>query len=253
MRCFKIWLNRQGLTTDEVTDQIVTDYLEHLFENDMSASTARLTLAAIRDAGRKIYRNWPKEWPASTETLAGYRRSAPPPKQAKGLRWTEVQKIAEHLDTVGTYWTIRDAALLTVMSDGLLRASEITSVEVEDISRQPGGHALLRIRRSKSDPMGKGAVARLRESTVTRLDLWLEVSGITTGRLFAIHSVNLNLVVKRRIERAFGSSEGYSSHSLRVGGAAESEPAWRDPGRFNDNRPVAITRSRGRVPSRGFG
>lgn len=109
--------------------------------------------------------------------------------------------------------------MLSVASDGLWRCSEVAAVEVEDFIRQLGGHGLLRIRRSKSDQEGRGAFVRLRESTMTRVERWLRVSGIRKGRLFVLHQTNLNLAVKRRIEQVLGSSEGYSSHSLRIGAA----------------------------------
>ncbi len=53
---------------------------------------------------------------------------------------------------------VRDAALVGVASHALLRVSEVSRLDVEDVSRQRDGTALLKIRRSKTDQYGEGAI-----------------------------------------------------------------------------------------------
>ena len=52
---------------------------------------------------------------------------------------------------------LRDAALIAVMSDGLLRVSELADLLVDDLAFEPDGDGRLTIRRSKTDQEGTGA------------------------------------------------------------------------------------------------
>ena len=90
----------------------------------------------------------------------------------------------------GSVRGLRDAALLAVMSDGLLRVSEAAALEVADLEAEDAN--TLTIRRSKTDQEAEGAVQYIGEPTVARVRGWLEVAGIE-GRV--------------------------SGHSLRGGGA----------------------------------
>ena len=57
---------------------------------------------------------------------------------------------------------LRDAALLAVMSDGLLRVSEAAALEAADLEVE--GANTLTIRRSKTDQEGAGAVQYIRRA-----------------------------------------------------------------------------------------
>ena len=79
---------------------------------------------------------------------------------------------------------LRDAALIAVGSDGLLRISEIAALQVEDVEQTEDGSGRLTVRSSKTDQEGVGEILYLGESTVRRVTAWVDAAGITAGPLF---------------------------------------------------------------------
>ena len=129
--------------------------------------------------------------------------------------------------TGGSVRGLRDAALLAVMSDGLLRVSEAAGIEVADLEAE--GANTLTIRRSKTDQEAKGAARYIGEPTVARVRGWLEAAGIEGGPLFQrldragrprgrLSTVSIPAIVQRRAAEA-GIEGRVSGQSLRVGGA----------------------------------
>ena len=82
----------------------------------------------------------------------------------------------------GSVRGLRDAALLAVLSDGLLRVSEAAALEVADLEAEDAN--TLTIRRSKTDQEAEGAVQYIGEPTVARVRAWLDAAGIAAGPLF---------------------------------------------------------------------
>ena len=76
---------------------------------------------------------------------------------------------------------LRDAALIAVASDALLRVSELAELEVKDIDF---GTGTVTVRKSKTDQEAEGAVLYLGKPTLKRVRKWLETSGLEAGRLF---------------------------------------------------------------------
>ncbi len=144
------------------------------------------------------------------------------------------------------------------MSDALLRASELATLDTEDIGRESDGSGRLAIRRSKRDQEAEGAVAYLTPVTMTALDNWLAAAassssgryerpvfrrvtrtGVVSGH--APLTTNAVRAVVRKRAAAVGV-EGVSGHSCRVGpaqslierGASTAAVAiagrWKDPG-----------------------
>ena len=79
---------------------------------------------------------------------------------------------------------VRDAALVGVASHALLRVSEVSGLDVEDLAFQRDGSALVSIRRSKTDQYGEGAVLHVCRDAVGRLKRWMAMAGIESGPLF---------------------------------------------------------------------
>ena len=147
---------------------------------------------------------------------------------------------------------LRDAALIAVGSDGLLRISEIAAIQVEDVEPTEDGSGRLTVRSSKTDQEGAGEVLYLGESTVRRVSAWADATGIASGPLFVrvrknvlIGTKPLSTVSIRRIVRdrckAAGVQGRVSGHSLR--GRGRSVPGGRGclPRGDAAGRPVAIT------------
>lgn len=79
---------------------------------------------------------------------------------------------------------LRDAALISLAYDAGLRVSELVAIEVEDLSRLGDGTGRLRIRRSKTDQEGEGALAWLSAETMQRVKDWLDASSTEAGVAF---------------------------------------------------------------------
>ena len=143
-----------------------------------------------------------------------------------GVRWEQADAAAAVAGSSdGSVRGLRDAALLAVMSDGLLRVSEAAALKVADLEAE--GANTLTIRRSKTDQEGEGAVQYIGEPTVARVRAWLSAAGITGGPMFQrldkagrprgrLSTVSIRAIIQRRAAEAEGRVSG---HSLRVGGA----------------------------------
>ncbi len=87
-------------------------------------------------------------------TLAGLRRTkGTAPRQARPLGTTDIQQLAAVAgdDLRGR----RDRALLLAGYVGAFRRSELAALNAEDLETRPEG-LLVHIRRSKTDPDGRG-------------------------------------------------------------------------------------------------
>ena len=114
--------------------------------------------------------------------LAGFRRSASDRGhgQVAGIRHDEARSVARQAAKGGLVG-LRDAALILIASDALLRVSEVAALEVGDID---WASSTVTVRRSKTDQEGEGAVLYLGQPTLRRVRTWLEASGIESGSLF---------------------------------------------------------------------
>ncbi len=127
----------------------------------------------------------------------------------------------------GSMAGLRDAAIVAVASDALLRVSEIAALDVSDVNL---AEQTVLIRHSKTDQEGKGTVQFLGKPTTERVQAWLLNSGLTEGALFrAVNKSgrvrggrptgrNIRRIITQRA-RAAEVDGRVSGHSLRVGSA----------------------------------
>ena len=220
---FSGWLGAR-----EVSDRTVAEYLTELYVAGKSPATASLAVAAIRfRAG--LSRQDPIG-PESKRVLAGFRREGRDRGrgQAAGLKWEEADRIAEAA-AQGGLAGLRDAAMISIASDAMLRISEVAAIEVGDV-RMQGSTGTLHIRSSKTDQEGVGAVLFLGGPTVRKLAAWISHAGIESGPLFRRivrdGNVQTTALSPRSISRIFsarakeaGFRRTVSGHSFRVGAA----------------------------------
>lgn len=100
------------------------------------------------------------------------RRKGTRQAQAQGLGREALDAVLAALGDDPALETLRDAALLTVAYDALLRRSELVALRLEDIRRAADGSGLLYLSRSKTDPEGQGVYRWLAPDTVDRLETW---------------------------------------------------------------------------------
>ena len=210
------------------TDAGMAAYLGGLYEQGRSAASADLVVAALRFRARLHGRPSPVG-AAALRVLAGFRRLAAGRGRGMvtGVRWEAADRAAEMAERAGDLGGLRDAAIVAVASDALLRVSEIAALDVPDVNLT---EQTVLIRRSKTDQDGKGAVQFLGPPTAERIRAWLLGAGLTEGALFRavdklgrVQGGRLTTRSIRRIitqwARAAGVDGRVSGHSLRVGSA----------------------------------
>ena len=210
------------------TDGGIAAYLGSLYEQGRSAACAAMLVAAVRFRAR--LRGSPSPvGAAATRVLAGFRRLASGRGRGKvtGVRWEQADRAAEMAEKAGDLAGVRDAAIVAVASDALLRVSEVAVLDVSDVNL---AEQTVLIRRSKTDQEGTGVVQFLGKPTTERIRAWLLKSGLTEGALFRavnragrmrgrrLTNRNIRIIVTQRA-RAAGADGRVSGHSLRVGSA----------------------------------
>ena len=145
--------------------------------------------------------------------------------QVDGLIWQDVERVCIYAETEGTLIGLRDAAMIRLMSDCLLRISEVVAVKVSDLKG-----STLTLQSSKTDQEGAGETLYVCDNTREILKQYRERAEIRRGAVFRhirrgghIQSERLTTVSARRIiqRRARDAGvEGFiSGHSLRIGSA----------------------------------
>ena len=215
------WLSGRTLS-----DTLLANYLTTLHETGKSPATIGQIVAAVKWQ-LTHQSNTPLLFPIAQATLAGIRREERDRGrgQVDGLIWQDVERLCIYAETEGTLAGLRDAAMIRLMSDCLLRISEVVAINISDLKDKT-----LTLRTSKTDQEGTGETLYICDNTRHLLTQYRERAGITRGAVFRhirrgghIQSQRLTTVSARRIiqKRAQAAGiEGFiSGHSLRVGSA----------------------------------
>ena len=227
-RVYETALRRFERSGNPETDAGIAAYLGDLYEGGHSAAVAAMAVAALRFRAKLNGRPSPVG-AASERVLAGFRRLAAERGrgQVVGVRWEQADRAAALAEGTGTLAGLRDAAIVAVASDALLRVSEVEALDVADVDL---GEQTVLVRRSKTDQEGAGVLQFLGDPTLARVRAWLERSGLAEGALFrAVHRsgrVLAGRLTERGIRRIIahrareaGLEGRISGHSLRVGSA----------------------------------
>ena len=172
---------------------------------------------------------------------------------AKGVTWRQVDKAAARSVADGGYRGYRDAAIIRVTSDAMMRVSEVSALNVEDLEIEPDGSGYITIRSSKSDQSGQGHTTYVGKPTVDALVVLVQITGIISGAFFRserganagerINPTSVHYLIRKRF--AAVGIMGISGHSLRRGGAADLVKAGapisviQEMGRWQDPRLVS--------------
>ena len=172
---------REWLQGRQITDRLLAEYITHLFDQGKAPGTISIVVVAVKWFLKHHNGGTPVELPITTATLSGIRREGRDRgrEQRNGLTWREVEKICAVQEADGTLRGVRNSAILRVMSDGLLRISEVTELRISDLEDNT-----LRVRFSKTDQEGQGEHLYLCEDTRQIVGQWLERSGLSEGYLF---------------------------------------------------------------------
>ena len=253
LKHFDEWLNGRSCS-----DGLLAEYITNLFNDGKAPGTISIVVSAVKWILKHRNSGQPVELPITSATLAGIRTEGKDRGrgQRNGLTWREVEKICAVQEADGTLRGIRNSAILRVMSDGLLRISEVTELRIDDLEDNT-----LRIRFSKTDQAGEGEYLYLCEDTRKTVAEWLERSGLTEGYLFrrmtargdnlyrdkntgepyALTADGVRKIIKTCAARV-GLTDKVSGHSVRIRSAValaqvgaslvdiQVEGRWRDPG-----------------------
>ena len=214
-------------------DTLIAEYLTVRYEVGASPATCTQIVGAIRFRAKHQGYIDPIG-PAAQRVLAGIRRQGRDRGrgQMDGLRWNEADAMVHIAQRDQTLAGLRDAAIIAVMSDALLRVSECAALNVEDFLRTdlPDGSARITVRHSKTDQEGRSSILYIGPTTATAVTAWLNISQIDDGPLFRrvrrgdhlgtgrLTDRSIRNIVKQRAAAA-GVSGRFSGHSLRIGSA----------------------------------
>ena len=221
IRQFNAWRSSQA-----ISDALVAEYLAELHEQGRAVSTITQVVAAVN----WLAKDQGIDTPVGTiteQTLNGIRREGigRGRGQVDGLTWSEVDAVCAICESDGTLRGLRDAALISLMSDCLLRVSEARAVNCGDFRKNT-----LVIRKSKTDQEGKTESRWISPDTQERIKRYRDAGNIERGALFVrirkgdritterLTTKSLRKFIQDRAEAA--GIEGFiSGHSLRVGAA----------------------------------
>ena len=221
LQSLETWLSGRTLS-----DALLANYITSLHEAGKSPATIGQLVAAVKWQ-LKHQSQETLNFPITQATLAGIRRAGRDRGrgQVDGLIWQDVERVCIYAETEGTLAGLRDAAMIRLMSDCLLRISEVVAVNVSDLKDKT-----LTVRASKTDQEGAGETLYVCEATRNVLNRYRERAGITRGALFRhirrgdhiqptrLHPHSARRIIQKRAADA--GVEGFiSGHSLRVGSA----------------------------------
>ena len=215
------WLSGQTLS-----DVLLANYITVLHREGKSPATIAQAVAAVKWQ-LKHQSQESINLPITQATLSGIRRDGKDRGrgQVDGLIWQDVERICLLAEMENSLSGLRDAAMIRLMSDCLLRISEVVAVDVGDLEEKT-----LTVRASKTDQEGTGETLYVCEKTRQLLKQYTEQAGIVSGAVFRrircggyIQPSRLNPHSARRIIKKRASEAGVagfiSGHSLRVGSA----------------------------------
>ena len=218
-------LDENGNGSHGLNDAVLAAYITHRHDAGKSPSTISQAVAAVKWHAKNLGRE--NVVGAFTErTLAGIRRDGKDRGrgQVDGITWSDMEQVCAHAQASKTLAGLRDSALIRLMSDCLLRISEVVAVNVEDVGKA------LEIHFSKTDQEGKGESLYIGAPTRRAIAKYRNEGGIEDGAVFRRirrggHVTEGRLTVRGArdaIKRwaAQAEIEGFiSGHSLRVGSA----------------------------------
>lgn len=232
VRGFDRWLaGRPG------TDAELAAHLDHMFARGLSPNYAAVVVAAAEDRADRDGAPSPAG-ELTARSLAGFRRNGAGrgTGQVDGIGWRDAKRMAKLSAARGDLAGIRDALYIRIASACLLRVSEASALDIEDLSFAEDGGLLVHVRRSKTDQEGAGSTHYAGTPAAALLRRWLKAAGIDDGPLFRrIHrsgavldgrlgAPSLRDIVKIRAAAA-GIGGRVSGHSFRIGAAQSMRAA----------------------------
>ena len=229
------WCQYHKQSSFPASAETVVNYINDLADYAKN-STIRRRISAISEnynAAGSVVKNPCKEWIVK-ETLVGLsRRKGIAQKGKTAIYWEELEQMVASMNP-DNLTDIRDKAILLLGFMGAFRRSELSNLQIEDLSFYPQG-MIVTIEQSKTDQMGEGqkvGIPYLKDTNmcaILAVKKWLQEIKHTSGPLFrrilksgklgntAISDKSINLIVKKYVGRIGLQTDLYGAHSLRHG------------------------------------
>jgi site-specific recombinase XerD len=220
------FLSAKGERLDNLTDTQLAAYLSTLDTKGIAPATLSVCLAAVKWYFSNVLA-LDVQFPISQKRLRTIRRDAKARGrgQVDGLTWADVERVCAFAEADKSMAGYRDSAMIRLMSDCLLRVSEVVAVNCGHFKQNT-----LIVQRSKTDQQGAGVALYVTSDTRKAISQYREKAGITRGALFRpirrgghiqtsrLTDVSARKIIKKRAADA-GVDGFISGHSLRVGSA----------------------------------
>ena len=128
-RAYEVMLRQFDQSAYPETDAGVASYLVRLYEQGRSAACCRLGGGGAAFPGQAVRPAVAGGRDMAVRVLAGFRRKAAGRGRGKvaGVRWEAADRAAKMAEKAGDLIGLRDAAIVAVASDALLRVSEVAA------------------------------------------------------------------------------------------------------------------------------
>ena len=242
---FGLFCAKNGFKSLPSEPKIVALYLTYLSTKDAKMSTLKRRLVSIGVIHKLKGHYLDTKHPLIIENIMGIkRRKGSIQKGKKPLLISNLKIIIDVIDqeTKEEIKRLRDRSIILIGFSGGFRRNEIVSLDYDDLDFVSEG-LKIKIKRSKTDPFGEGAIKALpyfdnsQYCPVVSLKNWIDIARINSGALFRRFSKGSRLTEKRLTDQTVAllikeylqlagiDSKNYSGHSLRSGfatSAAES-------------------------------
>ena len=226
---FADWCRGRGMAPLPAEPSTVAAFVDDMAATRASATVCRY-VASIAVAHRVAgHLGATRTAPVRIAMERMYRRRGRRQAQARALTWPLRRRLFEAAGD--RLIDLRNRALLGVAYDAMLRRSELVALRVSDLEPDGYGGGTLLVRRGKTDPEGRGAVAYLARDTMALVREWFARSRVADGLLFrsvakgdklgtGLHASQVPRIFKAMARRASLPPEiadGLSGHSARIG------------------------------------
>ena len=156
------------------TDAALAGYLSALFARGLAVATPGIVVAAVKDRAKREGASSPVGV-LTNRALCAFRRNAAGrgPGQVVGISWEQADRMVELAENRGSAAGLRDALLVRIMSDCLLRVGEASALDCSDIDFV-GDWLEVVVRSSKTDQEGRGVALYAGPETARLARRWLE-------------------------------------------------------------------------------
>ena len=225
----KAWkrLTDRGVVIADLKDETLALVISQLDAEGLSPATLSLTIASVKWYFKHLFTLAVQQWPITDARLTSIKRDSvnEGTGQVDGLDWSDVDVVCRLSALDKSVRGLRDAAMIRLMSDCLLRLSEVVAVNVEDVQDNT-----LTVQRSKTDQTGEGATLYIGDETKKLIAQYCERAGVVEGALFRrvrrgdhLQAGRLSVNGARNAIKDAATLAGIdgfiSGHSLRVGSA----------------------------------